>query len=72
MNAKKSKALRKQAKQIALDNNLPKVEYGFTQYQKGYVDLLGKPHTYTVYTCYMKTSERLVYQQLKKNSSVKA
>lgn len=66
MNSKQAKKLRKQALQIAVENNLPYVEYSFKQYQKVYTDITGKVVPYRVYTAYLEDSQRKLYKQLKK------
>ena len=67
MNAKQSKKLRREALVQAVEQNIPYVEYDFKQYKKVYQSLDGKYHPYTVYTCFMKASQRKILKALKKN-----
>lgn len=67
MNAKRVKALRKQALQIAVEQGLPFVDYDFKTYKKVYQSMDGKYHPYQVYTISMKSCQRSLYKELKKN-----
>lgn len=66
MNAKRVKALRKEALLMAVQNDLPYVAYSFKTYNKVYVDLLGKIKQYQVYTASMAPCQRKLYKDAKK------
>ena len=66
MNAKRVKALRKEALIQAVEQNLPYVDYDFKVYKKVYQSMDGKYHPYQVYTCTMKDCERKILKTLKK------
>lgn len=66
MNAKKAKLVRRQALIQAVEQGLPYVRYGFTQYRKVFTKLTGEIVPYTVYTIYLEDSQRKLYKQLKK------
>lgn len=66
MNGKLAKKLRREALSIAVESNLPYVDYDFKQYNKVYTTIDGKLKGYKVYTAFMKDCQRKVYQQLKK------
>ena len=66
MNAKQSKRLRRQALTQAVEQGLPYVQYGFTQYRKVFTKLTGEVVPYVVYSAYLEDSQRKLYKQLKK------
>lgn len=66
MNAKIAKRLRKEAKEIATQQGLPKTDYDIKVYPKQYMDLTGKVFQYSVYTATLKNCQRSVYRALKK------
>jgi hypothetical protein len=67
MNQKKAKSLRREARLVAEQQNIPQAtDYDFKSYQKVWQSLDGKYHSYTVYSMSMKMCERSVYRELKK------
>ena len=66
MNQKNAKRIRKEALKQAVEQGLPYVQYGFTQYRKVFTKLTGEIVPYVVYTCYLEDSQRKLYKQLKK------
>lgn len=67
MNAKQSKKLRKEAKQIAQSNGLPYEEYAVKTYKKMATKLDGSPVVYQVYTAFLTNDcEKKIYKQLKR------
>lgn len=66
MNAKQSKRLRRQALTQAVEQGLPYVQYGFTQYRKVFTKLTGEVVPFVVYTAYLEDSQRKIYKSLKK------
>tara|TARA_Y100000114_G_C11764120_1_gene332333 strand:+ start:29072 stop:29290 length:219 start_codon:yes stop_codon:yes gene_type:complete len=65
LNAKKCKELRKAALVLAVQDNLPYVDYEFKTYQKQWMDLTGRAFSYVVYTAKLKDSQRKIYQDMK-------
>lgn len=66
MNAKQSKRLRRIALTQAVEQGLPYVQYGFTQYRKAFTKLTGEIVPYVVYTAYLEDCQRKIYKTLKK------
>lgn len=66
MNQKNAKRLRKEALTQAVEQGLPYVQYGFTQYRKVFTKLTGEVVPYVVYTSYLEDSQRKLYKALKK------
>ena len=66
MNARKAKALRREALKQAVEQGLPYIEYGFRQYRKMFTKLTGEIVPYVVYTAYLEDSQKKLYKQLKK------
>ena len=66
MNAKRAKLIRQQALTQAVEQGLPYVQYGFTQYRKVFTKLTGEVVPHVVYTAYLEDSQRKLYKQLKK------
>lgn len=68
MNGKQSKQLRKEAKQAAINADLPELGYELKWYNKYYSDpLTGTLKGYKVYTAMMEPCERAIYQAMKRN-----
>ena len=66
MNAKQSKRLRRHALTQAVEQGLPYVQYGFTQYRKALTKLTGEIVPHVVYSAYLEDSQRKIYKQLKR------
>lgn len=66
MNSKKAKLARRKALTQAVQQGLPYVQYGFTQYRKAMKSLTGEIVPYSVYTAYLEDSQRKLYKSLKK------
>lgn len=66
MNQKKAKQLRKQAEQVAAQDNLEPLLYTHKSYRKFTTDITGKVIQYVVYTLSMEDCERKVYKASKK------
>ena len=66
MNARKAKALRREALKQAAEQGLPYTQYGFKQFKKAYVKITGELGAYVVYTAFLKDCQRKILKSLKK------